>query len=153
MFEVHVKIAKSVIRFSGYHPKDINRENVSGGRMLYRIRKFQRSLHNMACRGIVDTPPIKVNSGPLPFSSTVSTADFVMYLAAMKSMYRQMREGRVVTIDDGSLTQEQRDLLRKHLDSEVRHIKDAPKRRVPKGGTWERLTSIVELSRDSYVIQ
>jgi hypothetical protein len=121
--------------------------------MLYRIRKFQRALHNMACRGIVDTPPVKIKSAPLTFCSMVSSADFVMYLAAMKSMYRQMREGRVVTIDDGSLSEEQRDLLRKHLGAEVRHIKDAPKWRVPKGGTWERLTTIVELSRDSFVIQ
>jgi len=121
--------------------------------MLYRIRKFQRSLHNMACRGIVDTPPVKVKSAPLVFCSMVSTADFVMYLAAMKSMYKHIREGRVVTIDDGSLSQEQRDLLRQHLDAEIRHISQAPKRRVPKGGTWERLTTIVELSRDSYVIQ
>ena len=121
--------------------------------MLYRIRKFQRSLHNIACRGIVDTPPVKIQSAPLVFCSMVSTADFVMYLSAMKSMYKHIREGRVVTIDDGSLTQEQRDLLRKHLDAEVRHITDAPKRRVPKGGTWERLTTIVDLSRDAYVIQ
>ena len=121
--------------------------------MLYRIRKFQRALHNIACRGIVNTPPVKIKPAPLTFCSMVSTTDFVMYLAAMKSMYKHMGEGRVVTVDDGSLTQEQRALLRKHLDADVRHINDSPKRRVPKGGTWERLTTIVELSRDSYVIQ
>jgi hypothetical protein len=121
--------------------------------MLYRIRKFQRSLHNMVCRGIVDTPPVQVKPAPLTFCSMCSTRDFVMYLAAMKSIYKYMREGRVVTINDGSLTQEQQDLLRRHLNAEVRHIDEAPKRRVPKGGTWERLTTIVELSRESYVIQ
>lgn len=121
--------------------------------MLYRIRKFQRSLHNLVCRGIVNTPPVKIQSAPLTFCSMCSTRDFVMYLAAMKSMYKYMGEGRVVTINDGSLTQEQQDLLRKHLGAEVRHIDQAPKRRVPKGGTWERLTTIAELSQDSYVIQ
>jgi len=121
--------------------------------MLYRIRKFQRSLHNLVCGGIVNTPPAAVKPAPLTFCSMVSTKDFVMYMAAMKSMYKQMGEGRVVTINDGSLTQKQQDLLRKHLGAEVRHIKDSPKLRVPSGGTWERLTTIVELCRDSYVIQ
>jgi hypothetical protein len=84
----------------------------------------------------------------------VSSADFLMYLAAIKSLYRQIGRGKVHIIDDGSLTRDQRQLLRQHIDgANIIHIDDAPCRNVPKGGTWERLLIMVSVNREDYVIQ
>jgi len=77
-----------------------------------------------------------------------------MYLMAIKSICRFLEPGRIVVVDDGSLTNNDRTLLGQHFPSLcIKHIGDVPKADTPVGGTWERLLSIADLVRDSYVIQ
>jgi hypothetical protein len=77
-----------------------------------------------------------------------------MYMVAIKSAYSQIGEGSIYVIDDGSLTGDQKHLLRYHLGNpSILPVGDAPRRRVPKGGCWERLLYMAELGRTDYVIQ
>jgi hypothetical protein len=77
-----------------------------------------------------------------------------MYLVAIKSLYRFFRRGSIVVLDDGSLTSQDRSHLKQHLRSaDILHIRDVALADTPKGGTWERLTLISQLVKDSYVVQ
>jgi len=77
-----------------------------------------------------------------------------MYLIAIKSIYRFLDAGRIVVLDDGSLTAKDRRLIFRHLPSvRVTHIREVPRANTPAGGTWERLLTIADLVQDSYVIQ
>lgn len=77
-----------------------------------------------------------------------------MYLVAIKSFYAQLGQANIYAIDDGSLTADQRRLLREQVRGiTVLHINDAPRKRVPKGGCWERLLYMIQLAQSAYVIQ
>ena len=91
---------------------------------------------------------------PLVICSQVSNRDFLMYLVAVKSFYARIGEGRVCAIDDGSLTPDQRNELRRHIpDILLLHVRDAPALKAPRGGCWERLALVAELAKTNYVIQ
>ena len=106
------------------------------------------------CRRILDTPPLSTNQAPLLFVSMVSHKDVQSYLLAIKSIYRHVGEGRILVINDGSLTEEDLALLRVHAGAPtVVGISSISTASCPRGGTWERLMLIAELARDSYVIQ
>ncbi|MBL8225896.1 MAG: hypothetical protein JNM50_11260 [Chromatiales bacterium] len=113
-----------------------------------------RRLHNRAINGVLDTPPIRTTGDPIVFASMVCHRDVLMYLVAVKSIQQRVGKGRVAVIDDGSLTTADLDVLRRHLDDpQIVHINDVPVGRTPRGGTWERLLTCLDLSRDSYVVQ
>jgi len=117
-------------------------------------RTVQQKVHDLLCAGIRRTPPLRIVPAPVTILSMVSARDLLMYLGAIKSFYAQFGQGRVCVINDGSLTAGHLDLLKENVPGvDLVHIDDAPRRKVPKGGTWERLLYMVELSRDSYVIQ
>jgi hypothetical protein len=76
------------------------------------------------------------------------------YLLAIKSLYLQIRHGHVVVINDGSLTGGDLSILSHHIPRiEVIEVEAVDTHGFPRGGTWERLVKIVELTRDHYVIQ
>jgi hypothetical protein len=84
----------------------------------------------------------------------VSHADLTMYLVGIKSLCRQLGEGSVVVMNDGTLTGKDIDTLRHHLEPiEFLNIADVPTGVCPVGGTWERLLKIIDLTTDFYVIQ
>lgn len=123
--------------------------------MLYRFRtNLQRKLHNRAIAGVLDTPPIRPTEDRLVFMSMVCHADVLMYLVAVKSVFAQIGKGRIVFVNDGSLTDDDLKTLRYHLaDPQIIHIDDVPNPRAPAGGTWERLLTCIDLSKDDYVMQ
>lgn len=106
------------------------------------------------CRRVVDTRPLLTNQAPLLFVSMVSHKDLQGYLLAIKSIYRYVGEGRILIINDGSLTNSDLDLLRVHADAPtIIHIDTIDTASCPRGGTWERLMLIAGLAENSYVIQ
>ena len=117
----------------------------------HRLNKLRFGWH---CRSILDTPPIRIRPAPIRIVSMVRSRDRMMYLVAIKSFYRHLPGGEIVIMDDGTLTGQDRNLLRHHLGEprfiRVDSIVTAP---CPTGGCWERLLHILDLSRDSYVIQ
>jgi hypothetical protein len=123
--------------------------------MFYRLRDtLARSRFRHACRGILDTPPIRTASAPLTIVSQVSHIDVILYLLAIKSLYRRLGEAEIVVLDDGSLTEADRILLNQHIHGStivpIAAIDTGP---CPRGGTWERLLFILDRAADRYVIQ
>jgi hypothetical protein len=112
-------------------------------------------LFNRKCRGILDTPPLDIRPDGLRVVSMVCHADVKMYLLAVKSFLGKLGRGEPTVIDDGSLTPEDGDILRRHLPSvRIVPIRSVDTGRCPRGGTWERLVHIVDASADGhYVIQ
>lgn len=111
-------------------------------------------LLDRVCRGVLDTPPLRTDGTPLVFASMVSHADLLRYMLAIKSVHRFFNRGRVVVLDDGSLTEPDLRLLRHHLGQPiVIPIKGVDTGACPKGGTWERLLTIGALAERNYVVQ
>jgi hypothetical protein len=123
--------------------------------MFFRVRdQFQRTRFNLLCHDILRTPPLRMRDADVTFVSQVSHRDVLMYLIAIKSVYRFFDAGRIVVLDDGSLTNKDRVLLTYHLPSiRVVTFGQVPIANTPRGGCWERLLLISSLVRHSYVIQ
>jgi hypothetical protein len=123
--------------------------------MFYRIRtRLKRLKHDFRCRKIRETPPLQIKYAPLKILSMVSHQDLTMYLVAVKSFYRQVREGSLVIINDGSLTSADITILSQHLGSpEILRMQDVQTDACPKGGCWERLLTVIDFSAKNYVIQ
>ena len=84
----------------------------------------------------------------------VSHVDLIMYLVAVKSFYKRVGEGKIIIINDGSLTPADCDVLSNHLGSPTFiHIADVDTGGFPKGGCWERILTILDLLNEFYVIQ
>ncbi len=117
----------------------------------HRLRKLS---FNWRCRGILDTPPIRLRPAPIRIVSMVRSRDLIMYLLAIKSFYCHLPGGEIVVMDDGTLTARDREVLRRHLGGpRIMRVDSVETGTCPEGGCWERLLHILDLSRDSYVIQ
>ena len=62
------------------------------------------------------TPPLRTKDAPLRIVTLIQHKDLTMYLLACKSVYHRLKEGKFFVIDDGSLTDEDKELIRLHLD-------------------------------------
>jgi hypothetical protein len=106
------------------------------------------------CRAILRTPPIRPRPAPVAIVSMVRTEHLRMYLLAIKSFYRYLPGGAVIVLDDGSLTAADKALLRAHVGGlTITDLASLPTAPCPRGGCWERLLHILDLSADRYVVQ
>ena len=124
-------------------------------RAIGRLRRsWNKALFDKAATEVLGTAPLEVKGHSPIFLSMVCHRDVAPYLVAIKSLYCRVGHGRVTIIDDGSLTEEDLATLHRHIPGleviDIGLIETSP---CPRGGTWERLVKIIELSRDSYVIQ
>lgn len=104
---------------------------------------------------ILQTRPIKPDqAGCYTAVSQVCKRDILMYLLAAKSFFRFVPPRRIVILNDGSLGENDCDLISTHLPGcefvSIATIDSAP---CPKRGTWERLRLVIEHSQTDYVIQ
>ena len=60
--------------------------------------------YDRACQGILNTPPLDIQEAPLRFLSMMCHRDVIPYLVAIKSLYQVVGEGRIIIVDDGTLT-------------------------------------------------
>jgi hypothetical protein len=123
--------------------------------LFYRLRKYlAHSRFDRQTRRILDTPPIAYKEAPLSIVSMVQESDVQMYIIAVKSLYRRLGRGRIVTIVLRDFPQRDRDLIRRHLGPvEFHALEDLPTGRCQRGGTWERLVFCANRSASEYVIQ
>lgn len=123
--------------------------------MLWRIRRrLAQARFDLACRGIKATGPLRHRDAPIRVVSMVGTRDLAMYLVAVKSFYARIPGGEIVVLDDGTLTEADRATLVRHLGApRIERIAAVETGACPRGGCWERLLRIMELSADAYVIQ
>lgn len=106
------------------------------------------------CRGILATPPLRPRPAPIRIVSMVRTEHLRMYLLAIKSFYRHLPGGAVTVLDDGSLTEADKAVLGRHVEGiGITRLADIPTAPCPRGGCWERLLHILDLSAESYVVQ
>lgn len=123
--------------------------------MLYKLRtRARRRLFDRQIAGILRTPPIAYRPSSLTILSQTCHADVSMHLLAVKSFYARIGHGKIVIIDDGSLTEEDRAVFRFHLvEPEIVALNAIPLDGLIPGNTWERLAHSIDLSAESYVIQ
>lgn len=115
---------------------------------------MNRTLFDRANQGIKSTPPINVNNSNLIFLTMLQKKDVIMYLHAIKSIYRQINEGAIIIINDGTLDDDDVGLLKKHISNfDIIRAEEVSCGQCPRGGTWERLIAAIDLSLASYVIQ
>ena len=124
---------------------------------LYKLReRLKRRWFSFWCRGILSTPPLPQSNGDAQFVtvSMVSHRDLMMYLVAVKSFHHWLGGGRVVILNDGSLTPQDLALLDTHLaPARIVRLNEVEHGRCPTGGCWERLLLIADYVADHYVIQ
>jgi hypothetical protein len=109
-------------------------------------------VHQTRC--VLDSAPIELDAAGPTLLSQLQHKDVQMYLAAIKSFARRLPPSEVHIVDDGSLTNDDRALLGRHVAGMVVHdLKACREPGLPIGGCWERLIAIAHLSETRYVIQ
>lgn len=117
-------------------------------------RKLGAWRHGRTVRHILDTPPIVPRDDGVILFSMIGAAVLLPYLVAVKSLHTKLQRGRVMILDDGTLTQENRAALAHHCgDPVILCLTDIDTGPCPRGNCWERLLAILDLRRDHYVIQ
>lgn len=124
--------------------------------MFYQLKdRVRRHRFAGACKGVLQAAPVALDaSSNLVVLSQVQHKDVLLLLLAVKSFARQVRPRTVCVLNDGSLSANDRAVLREHIPGvnllELAEFRSAI---CPRGGTWERLLAIASLVRDHYVIQ
>ncbi|MBI1394224.1 MAG: hypothetical protein GC152_15955 [Alphaproteobacteria bacterium] len=138
--------------------------------MFFRFRDAaMRRVFNRAAEAILDTPAMPASaagapagpSGPasdaapdVAIVSQLRSKDLLPYLVAVKSFRARFGRGRIVVVDDGSLTSDDRAAIERHLGRVTfRPLSDGWIDGLPRGGCWERICVIAQECRDAYVIQ
>lgn len=120
-------------------------------RALRRLREY-RFLRG--CRAVLCTPPARAREDGVVIFSMIGTKVLLPYLVAAKSFRARLGRGRFAILDDGTLTVADKAVLAYHLSNPpiipLASVDTGP---CPRGGTWERLLTILDLRRDDYVIQ
>jgi len=121
----------------------------------YRWRtRLAATRHDRVARDVLDTPPIVGSDDGLVLFSMMGTRVLLPYLVAVKSLWAQLGRGRVVILDDGTLTLDDKAILAYHCGNpEILPIAGVETGEFPKGGTWERFLTILDRRQDEYWIQ
>jgi hypothetical protein len=118
------------------------------------MRKAREMLHLRAARPVLATPPIRPTTDPVLTFSMIGTRVLLPYLVAIKSFHARLGIGRVAILDDGTLTASDRAVLAHHLANPlILPIDKVETGTFPRGGCWERLLTLLDLTADDYVVQ
>ncbi len=116
--------------------------------------RLKRALYNHQCKAILATPPIRARQDGVVIFSMIGTQVLIPYLVAAKSLDHHLGRGRFVIMDDGTLTDSDKAVLREHLgDPRIIPLSSADVGPCPTGGTWERLLTLLDMAGEDYVIQ
>ncbi len=124
--------------------------------MFYRIKeKLRRFRFMMETKGILDTPPLAIQAkSDLALLTQLQHKDVRLALIAFKSFAIRVPVGAVYILNDGSLTPDDINLLRRHIPSVIfLGLEEHQSQQCPQGGCWERLLSISRLVDKHYVVQ
>ena len=123
--------------------------------MFYNLRtSLARRRFSRQIGAIRTSAPIAYDGRACTIVSMVSHGDLWMYLLAVKSFYRGLGFGRIVVLDDGSLTEHDRQVLTHHLVMpEFVHHRAVQRGTLPRDIMWERLAFLAARCRSDYVIQ
>ena len=124
--------------------------------MFFRLRrKLQVRRYNKEARSILDAPELRIDpDGGYTLVSQICHLDVLMWLVAAKSWARFVPPKNVWVLDDGSLTESDRELLRRHVpDLTIVGRPDVANTKCPKGVFFERILLIADLAREQFVMQ
>jgi len=124
--------------------------------ILSKIKKrLAQKKYNAIAKKIRNTPATNYKyNEEIVIVSQVYHAAVDMTLVALKSFLTYFGEGSVEILDDGSLTEADYALFKKHIPHvKFHHIDEVDTGKCPEGSCWERLTRIIELTESAYVIQ
>ena len=124
--------------------------------MMYRYRdRWRRMIFDWKCRGVYATAPLStVDGSPLALFTQMQHKDLTMGLLAFKTFARRIPVQAFYVLNDGTLTPTDKVLLAKHLPGvRILDPTEVVNTCCPRGGCWERLLCIADLSRHHYVIQ
>ena len=124
--------------------------------MFYRYRdRWRRLKFDLACRGVYHTaPPDALADSPLALFTQMQHKDLTMGLVAFKTFARRVPAQAFYVLNDGTLSGDDKTLLRVHLPGvRIFESGDIANGHCPKGGCWERLLCIADLSARHYVVQ
>ena len=124
-------------------------------RIPYSVQaRFHEGRHNHVCKPVLASAPIVPADDGLILFSMIGTRVVLPYLVAVKSLWHQLRQGRVVILDDGTLSDADRRLLDHHLGHpQMLTMAEAARPAFPRGGCWERFAGLLSLRRDAFVVQ
>ncbi|MCT8002574.1 glycosyltransferase family 2 protein [Sphingomonas sanguinis] len=118
------------------------------------VREVRMRAHLHEARRVLATPPIRPQQDGVVLMSMIGSRVLLPYLVAVKSLHRHLGMGRIVLIDDGSLTDNDKRVLAHHCGSpDIIPIGTIDTGQCPRGGTWERLLTLLDLRAGDYVIQ
>jgi hypothetical protein len=118
------------------------------------LRKLREHRFLRGCRAVLSTPPARVREDGVVIFSMIGTKVLLPYLVAAKSFQAQLGRGRFAILDDGTLTAADKAVLAHHLGNPpITPIASVDTGLCPRGGTWERLLTILDLRQGDYVIQ
>ena len=118
------------------------------------LRKAREYRFLRGCRAVLSTPPARAREDGVVIFSMIGTKALLPYLVAAKSFQARLGRGRFAILDDGTLTAADKAVLAHHLGNPpitpIAAVNTGP---CPRGGTWERLLTILDLRKADYVIQ
>ncbi len=118
------------------------------------LRKLREFRFLRGCHAVLSTPPARVREDGVVIFSMIGTKVLLPYLVAAKSFQAQLGRGRFAILDDGTLTAADMAVLAHHLGNPpITPIASVDTGPCPRGGTWERLLTILDLRQGDYVIQ
>lgn len=120
-----------------------------------RLRKrIDNARHDKAVAAILDTPPIVPRRDGLVIYSMIGTAVLLPYLVAVKSLWNQLKRGRIAILDDGTLTAQDKALLARHCgDPEIIDLSSVDIGHLPERAFWERFLIMLDRRQGEYWIQ
>ena len=102
---------------------------------------------------VLDTPPIAPRSDGLAIIARIGSRQVLPFLVAAKSLHRPLDRGRIVILDDGSLTGADRTILACHCgDPEILRPDAVALGGFPSGAGWEPLLAAFDRRRGEYAV-
>ncbi|NIB43126.1 hypothetical protein HBA55_26195 [Pseudomaricurvus alkylphenolicus] len=123
--------------------------------MFYNARKqLKTKRFNLLTRAVRQCANVKLDrSSTFSLVTQLQEADINMYLLALASFCRFLSPKRIIVVSD-HISEKGCQVLRSCVpEVSILPIDEVRDERLPKGGCWERLTTIVNHLDDSYVIQ
>jgi hypothetical protein len=123
--------------------------------VITKARRFWQSRRfDWAVSEILNTAPLEPKEDEPTIVSMLCHADIMMYLLAIKSFYHCLGRGRIVIINDGTLSSQDVKLLNDHVKpSEIIKAESLNSAICPRYISWKKLFCIANCIKDSFTIQ
>ncbi len=123
--------------------------------MLFNLKRvINTKLFDFFVKDVLTLPMVNCdNNSSVVIVSQLCSRDLIMYLVAIKSFAKHILPLKVIVVGD-KLTRQDMLTLKIHISNiEIINIQDVDTDSFPKGGCWERLLTILDVSKFHYTVQ